>query len=229
VTVACIVQARLGSTRLPAKVLLPLPNGRMVLQEVLYRCQQIPGIDVIVAAIPDTDDNDIIRDLIIRDAPFAQIVRGPEHDVLARYAKAAREVNADVIMRITSDCPLIDPITCHAVLVAFHRHNAECAVNDDPMTIPKGLNCEVFSREILEHVDAALPRYVRGQVGYGAALIDALNDREHVTPAIRRRAKANGRFISVTKEGEDMSSKRWTLDTLEDFIVIWRILEARGA
>jgi spore coat polysaccharide biosynthesis protein SpsF len=206
----------LGSTRLPAKVLLPLPNGCTVLQEVLNKCRQIPGVDVLVAAIPDTEPNDILRHVITRNAPFAfpHIVRGPEHDVLARYAKAAREVDADVIMRITSDCPLIDPIMCHGVLASFLRNDATFACNDDPMTIPKGLNCEVFSREVLEvsHRVATSPE-----------------DREHVTPYMRRLAKLEGRFTSVTLATMDMSDKRWTLDTIEDYWTIWQILEARGA
>src|ERR1041385_9116254 len=134
---AVIVQARLGSTRLPAKVLLPLPTGRTVLEEVLFRCKQIPGVGVVVCAIPESetphrDPGMIAKEWAALKALFVNapdmlaeralqqadvVVRGPEHDVLARYVKAAETVKADIIMQITADCPLIDPQVCGQVLV----------------------------------------------------------------------------------------------------------------
>src|SRR5689334_21545465 len=111
--VVCIVQARLGSSRLPAKVLLPLPTGRTVLEEVLHRCKKIEGVDEVVLACPPSDEG-----------IFAGVVRFPkgcahisfpfvdESDVLARYALAASETQADIVIRITADCPLLNPGLC---------------------------------------------------------------------------------------------------------------------
>jgi spore coat polysaccharide biosynthesis protein SpsF (cytidylyltransferase family) len=105
-TIAIIVQARYGSTRLPGKIMRPL-GGATVLRRVLDRCARIPGADVVVCAIPDTDENEPVAAEAARAG--AVVVRGDERDVLARYAKAASAVGADMVMRVTSDCPFIDP------------------------------------------------------------------------------------------------------------------------
>src|SRR5687768_17376619 len=97
----CIIQARMGSTRLPGKVLLPL-NGHTVIREVVTRCRQIAGIDTVCVATPDHKIGDAIDGL-------CHVVYGPENDVLKRYAIAAELTNASVIMRITADCPLLSP------------------------------------------------------------------------------------------------------------------------
>ena len=215
-TTAAIVQARLGSTRLPAKVLLPLPTGRTVLGEVLWRCCQIPGIDTVVCAIPDTAENDILNGSAHQafagriggyGMPWL-VVRGPEHDVLARYAKAAEVVNADVIMRITSDCPLIDPEVCGRILARQKEENVDYCSNCHPRSWPQGYDCEVFKRRALmrAHEEAEAP-----------------NDREHVTPYLVRWpgfTRAN-----VADVGGDRSHYRWALDTLSDYVRIWGVME----
>jgi glutamate-1-semialdehyde 2,1-aminomutase/spore coat polysaccharide biosynthesis protein SpsF len=214
---AVIVQARLGSTRLPAKVLLPLPTGRTVLEEVLFRCKQIPGVDVVVCAIPDTAENDTLCAHIMASSwghgnvlsTFRPVVvRGPEHDVLARYAKAAEAVNADVIMRVTSDCPLIDPEACGQVLRRRSEGGYAYACNNMPPTFPIGLDTEAFTIGILRYANETAT--------------DPL-DREHVTPMMRRLA-AGADGINVASE-VDRSYLRWTLDTLEDYQVIWSRFE----
>ena len=208
---ACIVQARLTSERYGAKVLLPLPSGNLVLTEVLERCASIPGIDVVVLAIPDTPMNDILAsdDLKVSGLMVVprtvKIIRGPEHDVLARYVKAAEAVNADVVMRVTADCPLIDPEVCGLTLAAFGDN--DYASNDMPRTFPVGWDCEVFTAAALRraHMEAATDE-----------------DREHVTPVLKRAswAKRNHLF------GEpDRSHLRWTLDTLEDYVRIWSVFQ----
>lgn len=204
-TVACIIQARLRSTRLPAKVLLPLPTGRTVLEEVIYRCKQIKGVDAVVVAIPDTPENDIIASVACRTA----VVRGPEHDVLARYAKAASEVNADVIMRITSDCPLVDPEVSGQVLrlVGGVGYASNCWPAREH---PHGLDCEVFTRDLLSMANnEATDAY----------------DREHVTPFIQRNCRVEG--SALLKSMVDRSHIRWTLDTIEDYVTIWDEFQRR--
>lgn len=200
-TVAAIVQARLGSTRLPAKVLLPLPTGRTVLAETLWRCKQIRGVDVVVAAIPDTAENDI---LLQRIPKWVEVVRGPEHDVLARYVKAAKAVRAETVVRITSDCPLIDPDVCGRVLEYHLNTLSGVTVNNEPRTWPHGYDCEVFPASWLEQTAAdATDHY----------------DREHVTPFLRRRFPVVNIASPV-----DRSQERLTLDTLDDYTHIWNIM-----
>lgn len=225
---AVIVQARLGSTRLPAKVLLPLPTGRTVLEEVLFRCRQIPGVDVVVCAVPDTAENDILASVVSKiewaafpeDNPVIRarpiLVRGSEHDVLARYAKAAGAVGADVVMRVTSDCPLIDPEACGHVLQAFMnaRQRTDCVVhyssNVHPRWLPHGQDCEVFSRELLERAN----REANGP-----------HDREHVTTPWMYDTACAARACTGVEYNEDRSHLRWTLDTLEDYVRIWNIFD----
>lgn len=208
--VACIVQARLGSTRLPAKVLLPLPIGRTVLEEVLRRCKQIHGIDEVVCAVPDTAENDIVASFAGREVRRDSIIRGPEHDVLARYVKAAEAVGADVIMRVTSDCPLIDPAVCGDVLATFGFADdyLDYCSNVHPRTYPQGFDCEVFTRAALVCADQqATQQY----------------DREHVTPSIINHPDC--RKTSIVSPIGDYSHLRWTLDTLDDYIRIWNVFQ----
>ena len=206
-TTACIVQARLGSTRLPAKILLPLPTERTVLEEVLHRCRRIPGVDVVVAAIPDTPENDILLGFINRSGQF-HAFRGPEHDVLARYAKAAEAVNAGVIMRITADCPLIDVSTCGQMLAWFKSSVFDYASNSWPAReFPQGWDCEIFTRDTLMRAHEAA--------------IDP-SDREHVCPHMQRNENLLRGYF---KPLQDRSHLRWTLDTLEDYIRIWGVFE----
>jgi spore coat polysaccharide biosynthesis protein SpsF len=214
---ACIIQARLGSTRLPAKVLLPLPTGRTVLEEVIHRCQQIemlcrPELVIrpllVVVAIPETPDNDELAHVAGRAG--AIVVRGPEHDVLARYVKAAEAVGADVIMRITADCPLLDPQTCEAVLELFQKSGADYASNVWPARhYPQGWDCEVFTMQALRKAHAEAT--------------DAY-DREHVTPFLQRSPDINRVML---KDMQDRSHIRWTLDTAEDYEAICAEFERR--
>src|SRR3972149_11224667 len=115
VKTACIVQARMGSKRLPGKVLLPL-NGRTVLGEVLTRCQRIAGVDEGICAIPLTKGNDKLAD---EAANYCKLYNSPwpEDDVLRRYYGAAKLLEADVIVRITWPCPPVSPELCGAVVV----------------------------------------------------------------------------------------------------------------
>src|SRR5262245_13091917 len=107
----CIVQARMGSTRLPGKVLLPL-NGHTVIGEVLTRCWKIPGISKVVCTIPTGESDELAREAV----KYGPVTTGPEHDVLHRYYSAAYVHEADNIIRVTGDCPLISPEVCGAVL-----------------------------------------------------------------------------------------------------------------
>ena len=202
---AVIVQARMRSTRLPGKVLLPL-SGRPVLEHVLRRCGRIAGTDVVVCAIPAAADCDPLAEVAV--AAGAVVFRGSEDDVLARYAGAARMVEADTVMRVTSDCPLIDPEICSAVLRRLSEARADYACNNDPPTWPHGLDCEAMTAKALYRADAEAR--------------DAF-DREHVTPWIRRHRDLRRVNVAAPAANPNL---RWTLDHPADYAFFQAVFEA---
>jgi len=195
-TTACIVQARVASTRLPAKVLKEVA-GEPILGHVLRRCGVIPGNDIVVCATVASAECGPIA--AIAESYGALVFRGSESDVLDRYLNAARSVDADVVMRVTSDCPLIDPELCADVLRARAKTGAEYAANNFVYGYPHGLDCEIFTRSALEQA---------------AAGTREPHDREHVSPWIRR--NPNYRRESVVGPGTAAAKWRWTLDFPED-------------
>ena len=193
---ACIVQARVASTRLPGKVLQPLA-GESVLGHVLRRCRAIPGVDVVVCATVDTPECEPIEALA--QSYGAVVHRGSETDVLDRYAKAAAAVDADVVMRVTSDCPLIDPGLCGEVLALRASEGADYAANNYTHGFPHGLDCDAFTAAALRRADAEAR--------------DAY-DREHVTTWMKRQPDL--RFARLDGPGGEIAQFRWTLDYAED-------------
>jgi spore coat polysaccharide biosynthesis protein SpsF (cytidylyltransferase family) len=193
---ACIVQARLGSTRLPGKVLEPLGDAS-VLEHVLRRCQAIAGIDAVVCATVPGPDGDPVAGLA--DKLDVAVFRGSESDVLARYHGAAHAAAADIVLRVTSDCPLIDPEICAAVLRLREESEADYAANNMPPSWPHGLDCEAFTLEALDEA---------------AETATSAEDHEHVTPWIRRN-RAYHR-VNLTGPGGELAEQRWTLDYPED-------------
>lgn len=193
---ACIVQARVGSTRLPGKVLATLGHAP-VLEHVLRRCQAITGVDAVVCATVEGTDGDAVAALA-KDMDIA-VYRGSERDVLARYHGAAHAADADIVLRVTSDCPLIDPEVCAAVLRLREEAEADYAANNMPPSWPHGLDCEAFTIEALD--EAALTA-------------TAAEDHEHVTPWIRRN-RAYQR-VNLPGPGGELTAQRWTLDYPED-------------
>jgi spore coat polysaccharide biosynthesis protein SpsF len=205
---ACIVQARYGSTRLPGKVLAPLGNAP-VLHHVLRRCQMIRGIDEVVCATVEGKDGDAVAALA--KGIGVTVFRGSETDVLARYHGAAHAVGADIVLRVTSDCPLIDPEICAAVLRLRAEKHADYAANNMPPSWPHGLDCEAFTIAALDEA---------------AATATDPADREHVTPWIRR----NRAFerINLSAPGSEFTAQRWTLDYPEDLAFL-RAIDDRVA
>jgi spore coat polysaccharide biosynthesis protein SpsF len=182
----------MGSSRLPGKVLLPL-NGHTVVEEVIARCKRIKGLDGVVCAIPHTKENDRLARVV------GECYRGPEHDVLSRYMGAAKKYGATVIMRITADCPLINPGLCGAVLEAQEQFNCDYSSNVEPRTFPRGYDCEVFTLDALKRADEH----------------STPEEREHVTPWMRRTdLKKSNTGAAWNLEG------RLTLDTMDDYRVI---------
>ncbi|XBQ16428.1 MAG: glycosyltransferase family protein [Oceanicaulis sp.] len=207
-TSAVIVQARMGSTRLPGKVLEDL-GAKTALARCLNRCKTIPGVDLVVCAIPDTAENDPVAEEAADNG--VMVVRGDEHDVLSRYARAAREAGADTVMRITSDCPFIDPVLAGGVLSLLKDSRADYASNNAPALFPHGLDCEAFSAELLFEADrkAADPF-----------------EREHVTPWIRNHPRLS--HVNLRGPGGGLERLRWTLDKPEDLAFFRAVFEAMG-
>lgn len=193
-----IIQARYGSTRLPGKVLLPMGRG-CALDEVVRRCDAIPTSDLTCVAVSDSRDSDGVAERA--EATGAVMVRGPEHDVLARYVMAARHTDADIVLRVTSDCPLLDPDVAGLVLAARARESADYAGNNrPPRGWPHGLDCEAMTRDGLER-----------------AMVSATDPyaREHVSPWL---SDTKGmRLAWVDGPGGPVAASRWTLDFPEDY------------
>jgi glutamate-1-semialdehyde 2,1-aminomutase/spore coat polysaccharide biosynthesis protein SpsF len=195
-TTAVIVQARMGSSRLPGKVMQELA-GRTVLHHVLERCRAIPGADLVVCAMPDEVQSAPLE-AVARECG-ATTFRGSEKDVLARYLGAARSVSADMLMRVTSDCPLIDPGVCGEVLALRAHEGADYAANNTPRTYPHGLDCEAFTTAALAEADASTSEAY---------------DHEHVTPWLRRAPHL--KRANLSSGNPAIASHRWTLDYPED-------------
>ena len=192
-----IVQARMTSTRLPGKVLLDLA-GHTVLEHVLARCIAIPGADAVCCAIPQGTIHDSLLQVVERTG--ATLFRGSESDVLDRYYRAAQALSADTVMRVTSDCPLIDPQICAEVLRLVTARDCDYACNNMPSAWPHGLDCEAFTFAALE---------------LAARNARQADEREHVTPWLRQ--NTDMRKANLPGPGGYAADQRWTLDFPEDY------------
>ncbi|APC41167.1 cytidylyltransferase domain-containing protein [Clostridium estertheticum] len=200
--VVCIIQARMGSIRLQGKVLMKI-CGKSVLEHDIDRLKRVNNIDEIVIATTTLEKDNII----VEEAKRLGITyfRGSEDDVLSRYYYAAKENNADIVVRVTSDCPLIDSEVTEKIIGYFinNRGNYDYVSNTIERTYPRGLDTEVFS-------------FISLKRAFNEAIIQ--RDREHVTPYIWDNDK-NFRLAQY-KNIINYSNLRWTLDTEEDFKLI---------
>lgn len=201
-----IVQARMTSTRLPGKVLKEV-NGKPLLEYLVERLQRVNQADnIIIATTENRTDEPIIK---VCDRLEVDYFRGSEEDVLARYYFAAKKYNAKHIVRITSDCPVIDPVVIDEVIRIYHSKNYDAVANGLIRTFPRGMDTEVFSFQCLE--DA----YFHADKPY---------EREHVTPYIYEHKEKYS--IHNYPYPFDYSKYRWTVDTEEDFDLIKKIIES---
>lgn len=214
-TTAAIIQARTGSTRLPGKVLRPLA-GRPMLAHVIRRAGRARGVDRVVVATTVDPRDDAVADLARTEG--AEVFRGSEADVLDRYARAAEKAQADLVVRITSDCPLVDPGLLDEMLARRAALAAETGEIDHysnvvHRTYPRGYDVEIVpaARLAEQARSAADPRA-----------------REHVTWGIWS-ASDRYRVVShVQPNGRDDSALRLTVDVEADFDLISRILGELG-
>ena len=197
--VVAIVQARMGSTRLPNKV-MKLVEGEPMIGLLLKRLSKSKLINQIIIAT-STDENNASLVEYVQSLNY-EIFSGDEKDVLDRYYQAAKKFSADKIVRITGDCPLVDPELVDRVVENSNRSGVDYLSNVDPPTFPDGLDIEVFG-------------FLALQSAWQQANLDF--DREHVTPFIRNSGKfSKENYFSL----ENHSDERWTVDEPEDLLVI---------
>jgi Spore coat polysaccharide biosynthesis protein F, CMP-KDO synthetase homolog len=200
-----IIQARLGSTRLPSKVLLKI-LGKTVLEYVVERVRNSKYIDsVIVATTTNNEDSEIVR---VMESNEIDVFRGSEEDVLDRFYQAASFYKMENIVRITADCPLLDPLIVDKVIELYFITGADYCANILEHTFPDGEDIEIFSFRTLRATwqDAKLG-----------------SEREHVTPYMINNP---GKFkLENVRSETNLSNKRWTLDTKEDFRFIKNVIE----
>jgi len=196
--VVAIVQARLGSTRLPRKVLADL-CGRSLLEHLVERVKAASTVDKIVVATTDTSADDELAQFI-DDRKLCSVFRGPEDDVLARYHGCAQKEAAELVVRVTADDPLKDPaIIDRAVRLLLADPALDYCSNTLEPSFPEGLDIEAFRFSALDLAQ----REAR-----------LASEREHVTPFIWKNP-ARFRLLNF-RHAEDLSAWRWTVDKPED-------------
>lgn len=197
--IVAIVQARMGSTRLPNKVMMPIKDVPMI-ELLLKRLSRARKLDQIVLATSVSAANEPMV-LHVRNLGYV-CVQGSENDVLDRFVQAASEVAADVVVRITGDCPLVDPVLVDECVDRFLSSDVDYFSNISPPTYPDGLDIEVV------RVDALKQAMRESTKAF---------DHEHVTPYVRE----SGVFrVGNMGYERDLSGLRWTVDELADLELI---------
>ena len=204
--IGCIIQARLGSSRLPGKVLMKLDERHTVLDYVIEQLSFSKLIDKKIIATTELEQDNVIEQASKNLG--LECFRGSSEDVLNRYYKCAKKFNVDNILRITSDCPLIDPEIVDRVIKKYQTKEFDYVSNTLIRTFPVGTDVEIFSFKLLEKSweNSTLP-----------------SEREHVTPYIRNK-KLNCRLGNLEND-KKLDHLRWTLDRIEDFELIKKITE----
>jgi spore coat polysaccharide biosynthesis protein SpsF len=208
--ICAIVQARMGSSRLPGKVMKSLA-GKTVLGQLLVRLARARQLDGVVVATTTSPQDDVI----CAESQKYNVMhfRGSENDVLSRYHGAALACGAEAVARVTSDCPLFDPSVLDQMLAVFRDANRitvtlDYMSNVERRTYPRGLDAEIFTFAALDrsHKEARIESY-----------------REHVTPYMHQHPEW---FRIGSFSGDvDLSEYRWTLDTPEDWTLIKTIYD----
>jgi spore coat polysaccharide biosynthesis protein SpsF (cytidylyltransferase family) len=209
--IAAIVQARMGSTRLPGKTLMKVA-GRPLLAHLVERARRIRGLTTVIIATTDQPADTAIVDFAKKQG--LDYYRGSENDVLDRFYRTAKRFGVSVIVRVTPDCPLFDPGVAQRVLRTFidARGAYDYVSNTQPPTYPDGLDTEVFSFDALERAWQEAKRE---------------SEREHVTPYIWNESNSFRRY-NVEHEGENLSDHRWTVDEPADLEFVREVYARLG-
>ena len=202
--IGCIIQARMGSSRLPGKALMKSDSGKPLLYYVINQLRYCSKVKNLVIATTTNHEDDEIEKFANNNS--VNVFRGKEKDVLDRYFQCAKKYSFSTIVRITADCPLIDPQIVDKVIEQFFSGNYDFATNTLTRTFPIGTDVEVFSFSALNKAweNAQLP-----------------SEREHVTPYLHN--KENFKIINVEND-KNISNLRLTVDRIEDFELIKQIL-----
>lgn len=205
--IGVILQARVGSTRLPKKVLKPI-LGKTAIEREIERIKKIKLCQKVILAIPDGKKDDPLEK--IGKKIKVLVYRGSENNVLDRYYQAAKKFNLTDIVRLTGDCPLIDWQVCDEVISFYLQNKYDYVSNVWPPTFPDGLDIEVFSFQVLEKAweNAKLK-----------------SEMEHVTPYITNHPEIF-KAGNLIRNGNDLSDLRLTLDEPKDLILIRKVYEA---
>lgn len=211
--IIAVTQARYGSTRLPAKILKEV-NGETLLETHLKRILKSKMITSLKVATTVEEGSEKIVD--VANKLGVETYRGSVNDVLDRFYQTVKDENPDYVVRLTSDCPLIDPEIIDKVIDLAITSEADYVSNVLEVSYPDGMDCECFRFSALEQAwKEAIQK----------------SDREHVTPYIWRNSSIKGGNLfrsECMKNGEDWSDIRITVDTPEDFEVVRHILEDLG-
>jgi glutamate-1-semialdehyde 2,1-aminomutase len=202
--IVALVQARMGSTRLPGKVLRTIV-GKSMIELLLSRLSQSRELDQIVVATSEEGENNQLQSVV--ESLGYRCTRGSEKDVLGRFYQSAKFLNASVVVRITGDCPLVDSTLVDECIKGYKKANVDYFSNTNPATYPDGLDIEVMSFESLERANNEA---------------DSDFDREHVTPYIRNSESFSKSSMS---HSEDLSNQRWSVDEPEDLDVVTNVFE----
>ena len=203
-----ISQARMTSKRLPGKV-LKMVAGKSLLEYQIERLKKsIQSDEIVIATTKNETDLPIVE---LCEQMKVSFFRGSEDDVLSRYYEAAKEFEADLVVRVTSDCPLIDPMVIDSVINFFLGEYPvyDYVSNTKKRTFPRGMDTEVISFQTLRET-------------FNEATAES--DREHVTPYIKRHSDRYN--LGDLSYHENQSSHRWTVDTEEDFELVSKIINA---
>jgi glutamate-1-semialdehyde 2,1-aminomutase len=202
--IIAIVQARMGSTRFPNKVMQEI-YGTPMIGLLLNRLSNSRMIEEIILATSNNSNNYQLVEYV--KSLGYQVYQGSEHDVLDRYYQVAKKSEADIIVRITGDCPLIDPNLVDTVINKFMENNVDYISNAIPATYPDGLDTEVFTFRALEKAWKESHLF---------------HQREHVTPYLRE----SGLFTTLSyTNSTNYSKERWTVDEFDDFLLVQKIFE----
>ena len=203
--IGCIIQARMGSKRLPGKVMMQVDKHNPSISYTLNQIKFCKKINDVIVATSTKKEDDILVDYLEKNK--INIFRGKSDDVLDRYYQCAKEKQFDNIVRITADCPLIDPVIVDSVIEQFEKSKVDYISNVHPRTFPDGCDVEVFSFTAIENAwkNATLP-----------------SEREHVTPYIWKNSEKFS--IDNYQNHKNLSKLRWTLDYNDDLILIRKII-----
>jgi glutamate-1-semialdehyde 2,1-aminomutase len=204
---AVILQARFGSSRLPGKVLADLA-GRPMLAFQIERLRRCKDVDEILIATTDQKADDTLA--VLGASLGVTTIRGSDEDVLSRFILAAKFTNANVIVRVTGDCPFVDPDLLSTLIYEFHLQSVDYLSNCSPPSYPDGLDLEVFTREALVRAHCEC---------------ESSQQREHVTPWMRESGQLS---TCCYQHSIDLSALRWTVDEPEDLEVVRGVVDSFG-